>query len=251
MTGYSNGASLALKYTLDAVAQKDKLAGSEDKGAAGKLKRVPDHVFLLSPMIAVDNLARYSPVFIWLGDMSFFSKSRWIDVQPEYDPHKYNSFPVNAALQSYKISTTVASQINKMYANGQLQQANGKFTMSVVSNADTNSRHVAEIKLPRGQTQMVTRELPYKWPGAVYSLTHVAIPFPLSDEIYGLEPDEQLQHYPHLRDIQLLGESGALILPPALLQRLRSNPFYGYVQSKMETVISADINYEWPLSGNG
>ena len=74
----------------------------------------------------------------------------------------------------------------------------------------------------------------------LYSLTHVAIPFPINDEIYGLESDESDLDFPHLRHIQLLGESGALILPSALLQRLRSNPFYGYVQTKIENVINAE-----------
>jgi len=37
-----------------------------------------------------------------------------MDVQPEYDPHKYNSFPINAALQSYKFTTAIRAQINKM-----------------------------------------------------------------------------------------------------------------------------------------
>lgn len=289
VVGYSNGATLALNYTLEAVAGDDK--------------RVPDHVFLLSPMIGVDTLAKYSPVFLWLGDVNFFRKSRWMDIRPEYDPHKYNSFPVNAALQSYKISTKVAGKINKMYAKSQLQrmppvlafqslvdttvvssavfdelfqklpdngselvmfdvnragnleefirprhetllnrimqQANGRFTLSVVTNRNSNSRGIVEIRQPNGQAGVATRSLPYQWPASVYSLTHVALPFPLNDEVYGLEPGELKLGFPHLGDIQLLGESGTLVLPTALLQRLRSNPFYGYVQTKIEDVVNA------------
>jgi hypothetical protein len=41
--------------------------------------------------------------------------------------------------------------------------------------------------------------------------------------------------------VQILGESGALILPPALLQRLRSNPFYGYIEERIKTVIDEDL----------
>ncbi len=300
VVGYSNGASLALNYTLDAIAAKDK--------------RVPDHVFLLSPMIAVDTLAKYSPVFLWLGDVSFFSKSRWMDIRPEYDPHKYNSFPVNAALQSYKISKNVAGQIDSMYAKDQLQQmppvlafqslvdttvvpsaafdelfqklpdngselvifdvnragaleefiqprhaallnrmtqqANGRFTLSIVSNKDATLWDVSETRYSHSHTGVVTRRLPYQWPKSVYSLTHVAIPFPLNDAVYGLEPDEPNLDFPHLGDIQLLGESGTLVLPSALLQRLRSNPFYGYVQTKIEDVISAEQNFPGSLNAD-
>jgi hypothetical protein len=63
----------------------------------------------------------------------------------------------------------------------------------------------------------------------------------LGDEVYGLESAEVDSGYPHLGRIQILGESGALILPPALLQRLRSNPFYGYIEERLEAVIDEDL----------
>jgi len=75
-------------------------------------------------------------------------------------------------------------------------------------------------------------------------LSHVALPFPLDDEVYGLEPSELRSDFPHLGRVKLLGEEGALILPPGLLQRLRSNPFYGYLESKIiESVDSDRSNY--------
>jgi hypothetical protein len=83
--------------------------------------------------------------------------------------------------------------------------------------------------------------LQYSWPDDVYSLTHVALPFPLDDEVYGLESTGLDSGFPHLGRIQLLGESGALILPPALLQRLRSNPFYGYIEERIKAVIDEDL----------
>ena len=40
-----------------------------------------------------------------LGPLPFFEKARWLDVIPEYNPFKYNSFPANAANQSYRVSS--------------------------------------------------------------------------------------------------------------------------------------------------
>jgi alpha-beta hydrolase superfamily lysophospholipase len=290
IAGYSNGGSLALKYTLDAISSEDM--------------RVPDQLFLLSPMIAVDRLAKYSSIFIWLGDVDFFNKSRWMDVLPEYDPHKYNSFPVNAALQSYKFTSAIRAQIGKMHSKGELQKmppvltfqslvdktvvasalfdelyeslpvnnselvlfdvntigelneflrphhhvlldrikndGSGQYALSIIENEGPRSQTVSELRKAAGQENFVRRDLPYNWPRQAYSLTHVAIPFPLDDEIYGLESLEMRSDFPHLGRVQLLGEEGALILPPGLMQRLRSNPFYGYIESKVTEVVEKD-----------
>jgi hypothetical protein len=98
-----------------------------------------------------------------------------------------------------------------------------------------------ELRQAAGIPGFIDRNLGYSWPEDVYSLTHVALPFPLDDEVYGLESAKVDAGYPHLGRVQILGESGALILPPALLQRLRSNPFYGYIEERIKTVIDEDL----------
>ena len=87
----------------------------------------------------------------------------------------------------------------------------------------------------------MSRNLPYAWPDDVYSLTHVALPFPLDDEVYGLESGGIDSGYPNLGKLQIRGETGALILPPALLQWLRSNPFYGYIEERLQAEIKEDL----------
>lgn len=285
--GYSNGGALALQYTMDSI------------GAAQS--RTPNQIFLLSPMIAVNSLARFSRLFYWLGRLEFFKQSRWLDIYPEYDPHKYNSFPMNAGLQSYKLTTVVKEQIQRMAASRELEQmppiltfqslvdhtvitsavlddlyevlpdngselilfdvnhvggleeyvlpvhhallnramneGTGKYAVSVITNRTKDEREVLELRQVAGVPGFVGRNLSYAWPEDVYSLTHVALPFPLHDEVYGLETTGLDAGYPHLGQVQMLGESGALILPPAMLQRLRSNPFYGYIEERLEGVI--------------
>lgn len=286
--GYSNGGSLALKYAMDSIGNTQY--------------RTPDHLFLLSPMIGVDSLAKYSRLFYWLGRLEFFRQSRWMDIYPEYDPHKYNSFPMNAGLQGYKLTMTVKAQLQRMSANGGLKQmppiltfqslvdstvftaatldylyeklpangselvlfdinrmgvleefvlprhktllnramnqGSGKYAVSVITNRSANDRKVLELRQAAGVPGFVSRSLAYSWPEDVYSLTHVALPFPLDDEVYGLEPASTDSGYPHLGRVQMLGESGALVLPPALLQRLRSNPFYPYIENRLKSVMT-------------
>lgn len=289
--GYSNGASLTLKYSMDSLGDAES--------------RTPDRVLLISPMIGVSALAKFSRLFYWLSRLEYFRHTRWLDIYPEYDPHKYNSFPMNAGLQSYKLTNTVKEQIQRMASNGELQQmppvlafqslvdktvvtsavlddlyeklpdngselvlfdvnhtgeleeyiqprhklllkramneGSGKYAVSVLTNRGENDPGVLELRQVAGIPGFVSRGLPYSWPEDVYSLTHVALPFPLDDEVYGLKSAELDSGYPHLGRIQILGESGALILPPALLQRLRSNPFYGYIEERLEAVIDEDL----------
>jgi len=289
--GYSNGGSLALQYAMDSL--------------SNPAFRTPDHLFLLSPMVAVSSLARFSRLFYWLGMLDYFEQSRWLEIYPEYDPHKYNSFPMNAGLQSYKLTTTVNKQLQRLSVKGQLEKmppiltfqslvdktvissaildilyeklpenaselvlfdinrmgeledyiqprhklllnramngGSGKYAVSVLTNRAGNDRRVLELRQAAGVPGFVDRPLDYAWPDDVYSLSHVALPFPLDDEVYGLEFDGLDTGYPHLGRVQMLGESGALILPPALLQRLRSNPFYGYIEERLEAVIEEDL----------
>ena len=291
VVGYSNGGSLALKYAMDSIA---------DTGF-----RTPDHLFLLSPMVGVSSLAKFSRLFYWLGHLEFFRHSRWVGIIPEYDPHKYNSFPMNAGLQGYKLTTTVKQQLQRMSGNGELDQmppvmtfqslvdatvftaatldslyeklpsngselvlfdinrmdalatyvlpehklllnramnqGSGKYNVSVLTNRSGKDTRVLELRQVAGIPGFVSRSLPYSWPEDVYSLTHVALPFPLDDEVYGLEPAAVDSGYPHLGRVQILGEFGTLILPPALLQRLRSNPFYPYIETRIKSTIAEDL----------
>ena len=91
LVGYSNGGALVVRYALEAAADPRLPA--------------PSRLVLISPMIGVSPLARMARVISALGPLPFFEKARWLDVVPEYNPFKYNSFPANAANQSYRVSS--------------------------------------------------------------------------------------------------------------------------------------------------
>ena len=84
LVGYSNGGALVLKYALDEVERGDGLRRTR--------------LVLISPMIGVPPFAWMARVISLLGPIPYFEKARWLDVMPEYNPFKYNSFPANAGL---------------------------------------------------------------------------------------------------------------------------------------------------------
>ena len=104
MVGYSNGGALVLKYTLDAV------EGSGDPPAA--------RVVLLSPMIGVTPFAWMARVISALGPIPAFEKAKWLDVYPEYNPFKFTSFPANAGLQTWRLTTTMQRQLTRVASAG-------------------------------------------------------------------------------------------------------------------------------------
>jgi hypothetical protein len=70
------------------------------------------------------------------------------------------------------------------------------------------------------------------WPAGVLSLSHVALPFPPDDPLYGRRPpdDESLLF---LGQMALQGERGMLVLSSDWLLRLRHNPFYDYLEERV------------------
>jgi alpha-beta hydrolase superfamily lysophospholipase len=83
MAGYSNGGALSVKYALDALTEPDL--------------PLPDRLLLFSPEIGIEPLARIANSHELLSFLPYFAQFKWLSIEPEYDPFKYNSFPRNAA----------------------------------------------------------------------------------------------------------------------------------------------------------
>jgi len=93
IAGYSTGAPLALMYALRAI---------DDPSLP-----MPKRLFLLSPAIGVSDFAVMTNAAAGLAFVPGLGKARWLDVLPEYDPYKYNSFPVHAANQVWDLTRTL------------------------------------------------------------------------------------------------------------------------------------------------
>lgn len=93
--GHSTGAALVTLYAVRAL---------DDSSL-----RLPARLYLVSPAIGVSRFAVLTNVLAGFSFLPYFEKSKWLDIFPEYDPYKYNSFPVNAANQIYALTRELQS----------------------------------------------------------------------------------------------------------------------------------------------
>jgi alpha-beta hydrolase superfamily lysophospholipase len=108
LVGYSNGAALAVEYSLSAMAGEDV--------------PMPSGLVLISPAIGVTPVAALAVWQSRLARLTGLEKLAWTDIQPEFDPFKYNSFAVNAGDQVYRLT----GRINElMAAAGQGSEVTG------------------------------------------------------------------------------------------------------------------------------
>jgi alpha-beta hydrolase superfamily lysophospholipase len=103
-----------------------------------------------------------------------------------------------------------------------------RFTLSVLTNRSEQTREVVIRQYPPGVDEPSESPLDLTWPIAVYSLSHVALPFPEDDPVYG-RIDTGDPSLIRLGDLALRGERGVLRVNPADMLRLRWNPFHTYL----------------------
>ncbi|MFV7519738.1 alpha/beta hydrolase [Enterobacter quasiroggenkampii] len=287
LVGYSNGGALAMKYALDAL----------DAPALRK----PQQVILLSPMIGVTAFARFAGFAGLPALLPPFAKAAWLNISPEYNPYKYNSFPVNAARQSWLLTKALQEQIGRaarenrlanlppvlafqsvmdstvstravvsglfdqLPANGSelvmfdinqaasfrplfkpsswtattalLPVAQRRYGVTIITNASEHSFSTVAKITPAGRTQETVVPLAQSWPQDVYSLSHVAVPFPQDDDLYGREPGVKNRYGISLGTIALWGETSVLSVGKEALMRVTSNPFYDFMQERINSRI--------------
>ncbi len=102
---------------------------------------------------------------------------------------------------------------------------------TLVANANAATARVVSLRRAAGTTVMVETALDLAWPPEVYSLSHVALPIAPDDPVYGAVPPEDGSIF--LGRMDARGERGLLVMSAANLLRLRYNPFYAYVKSRV------------------
>ena len=299
IVGFSNGGSLALKYSLDAI---------EDKRLAQA-----NRLILISPMVGITRFARFAGFAGLPAIFPAFAKAAWLSVLPEFNPFKYNSFPVNGARQSYRLTDALRAQMSLSQREGRLTAlppiltfqsvmdftvstqavlsglydqlpANGSelvlfdvnrnvkfgpllrasaeaalsrlvpsgvrnYRLTIVTNAGEGTDDAVERVVEAGATAEQTRPLGVEYPKGVFSLSHVALPFPLSDSLYGLTPDLSEDFGVHLGSLAPRGERGALIASLDALLRMSSNPFFSYMAQRIEERLPAAATRDSPVPG--
>ena len=283
MVGYSNGGALALKHAMDAV---------EDQALVR-----PDRVVVISPMVGVSPFARFAGLAGLPALLPRFAKAAWLSVLPEFNPFKYNSFPVNAAVQSFQLTQAVQGQARRLSRAGRLQgmtpvlafqslmdftvstqalvddffallPANGSelvifdrnrgtrlgfllrpafdpaveriitaaprnWSLTILTNRDATSTEMVARITPAGATAEEVVPVDLHYPRDVYSLSHVALPFPETDSLYGLRPEPKAEFGVSLGATAIRGETGVLVMALDSLVRISWNPFYSYMSGRI------------------
>ncbi|HEY5775337.1 MAG TPA: alpha/beta fold hydrolase [Xanthomonadales bacterium] len=120
-----------------------------------------------------------------------------------------------------------------------LKRTDLNFLLTLMSNQSRENQHVVAVSRTPGSSKIKTCDTGLSWPDDVYSLSHVALPFPPDDPVYG---DGTAGSSPgiELGDVALRGEKGVLQVPAADLLRLRYNPFHSYLEHRMLVFMGLD-----------
>lgn len=289
IVGFSNGGALAMKYTLDAL--------------DNNTLRLPQRVVLISPMIGVTRFARFAGIAGLPAIFPPFAKAAWLNILPEFNPFKYNSFPVNAARQSYLLTKALQKQIVRDSRNGKMNQLppvltfqsvmdstvstravvtalynhlpeNGselvlfdlnqavsfrplfknssftavsrllppaprRYTSTIITNVTPESTDTLARTTQAGGTTENTEMLDITYLPDIFSLSHIALPFPLSDSLYGRYPNPPKQYGMSYGNMTVRGETSVLIVGLDSLMRVSSNPFFPYMLRRIDNNIAA------------
>ncbi|MCC6197212.1 MAG: alpha/beta hydrolase [Burkholderiales bacterium] len=289
LAGFSNGGALAMKHSLDAL---------EDS----RLARA-DRIVLFTPMIGITRFARFAGLAGLPALLPPFAGAAWLSILPEFNPFKYNSFPVNGGRQSFRLTDALQAQIQRLARASNLKEIppvltfqsvidftvstpailtalyahlpdNGSeivlfdvnrtlkfepllrpsayvaverltpttpqtYRFTVIANADDKSEATVERSIAPGELKAVVRPLDLVYPKDIFSLSHLSIPIPMDDPLYGMHPDPRTKddYGYNLGAMDARGERGALLVDQDFLTRLPSNPFFPYVLSRVDEAI--------------
>jgi alpha-beta hydrolase superfamily lysophospholipase len=291
LVGYSNGGALVLKYTLEALEREEEPR--------------PAKLILLSPMIGVTPAARLAWWISRLGAVPYFEKANWLDVFPEYNPFKYNSFPANAGFQTASLTSALQRDLDRATSSGRLAAMPPILTFQSIVDATVSTPAVVHLlydRLPANGSELVLfdvnhlsgidvfvqpsdqslfeslfarrprayrrvlvtnssaetrdvdaetiepnagdasrRPLGLSWPPEVFSLTHVAIPFPPDDPLYGLVGPTRTATLLPIGRLSPRGERAVLTVGVDALMRLSSNPFFPFVAERVGEWAGASV----------
>jgi alpha-beta hydrolase superfamily lysophospholipase len=115
------------------------------------------------------------------------------------------------------------------------QATDGEYRLTVVTNEHPDRLLVEAREMGTGTVSDV-RALGLSWPREVYALSHVALPFPETDSLYGAAPEPPSPGV-SLGAITLRGERGVLQIGDSAMLRQRWNPFHPYLQERMLTFL--------------
>jgi alpha-beta hydrolase superfamily lysophospholipase len=144
IVGFSLGGALALRYALDAIGDR-------------ALRR-PDRLVLITPMVGITPFARIAGLAALPAVLPAFAKAAWLSNLPEFNPFKYNSFPVNGARQSVRVADALQEQISRYARERKLVKLPPILTFHSVVDFTVSTTAIVSIlyaRLPSNGSELV------------------------------------------------------------------------------------------------
>ncbi len=206
-------------FTANAGDVVHRLTRSVDKRIAARAKAKPDQV--LPPILVFKSTVDATVTTEAVVD-------RLLELLP---PHlnELVLFDINrAAAGSELLISDPGPLTNRLMTDDTLP-----FTITFIANEDPETgKVVARHKAPFAADVSVIEPLDLAWPAGVISLSHVALPFSPEDPLYGQRPPDN-DDILFLGEMAMKGERGLLKLSADWLLRMRYNPFYKVIETRV------------------
>jgi alpha-beta hydrolase superfamily lysophospholipase len=207
-----NGGDLSYRLTVENRKRLTELKGTE------KLKKFPP---VLAFQSAVDKTVSMKAVVEVLFRQL-----------PQND-HELMLFDIN---RSRELEMVLKSD-PKPYVASLFKAPGLPFTLSFFTNTTDAAPRIVIRSKEAGQSAVNETFPNLKWPEHVYSLSHVALPFPADDLIYGGDVSADSPGL-QLGNLAMRGERDTLQIPASTMLRIRWNPFYDFMENRLLEFLS-------------
>ncbi|MDF1823918.1 MAG: alpha/beta hydrolase [Verrucomicrobiales bacterium] len=113
------------------------------------------------------------------------------------------------------------------------------YAISFVTNRELNDGAVVVEYYGPDRANPTIVDLGLSWPAGIYSLSHLAVPFPRTDGLYGSDIKYSENGY-QIGSVALRGERGVLTISAGDQLRLRYNPFYGLLETRVAQFVTSE-----------
>lgn len=146
----------------------------------------------------------------------------------EADRHELVLFDINR----YAAKSVLTVYDRQALSTRVIGTAGLPFGVTLVTNENADSAAVIALRqAPLSARTAPAEPLGLDWPSGVISLSHIALPIPADDPLYGQRPPGN-EDMLFLGQMAIQGERGLLLLPSDWLLRIRHNPFYPYLEER-------------------
>jgi len=215
IAGYSNGAALALDHALESIDDPELLK--------------PASLILISPSIGVSSAAALAGPTATVSKVPGLGRFAWTQTTLEFDPYKYNSFPVNGGAIARGLTQSVARRIATLSQTDQAASFPPVLVFKSAVDATVSIDAVVDrllARLPDNGNELVLFDINRS---AVHSILLVSDPGPITSR---LMQDDSLPFA-----ITLVANDSPT--SASIVKRFKP-PFSG------EVTHSEDLDLEWP-----